>query len=194
LRTLQYHLRVEGRKVLSSNERLVAQLRRILDVRQSAERKEVGRLIQAIKSLAHATRDLSPATELCDFDSEIVISSVMSKTAWTPPNSVASGGGLDLAPSGDYEGALEAFLSLHPIDFAQLREQIRSSLTTRVQVSLPELLQEYPPRNGVLEIVAYLLIAESDGPHVVFEEFDLIHLPDSTERALRVPRIVFSNT
>jgi hypothetical protein len=194
LRTLQYHLRVEGRKVLSSNERLVAQLRRILDVRQSAERKEVGRLIQEIKRLAHATRDLSPATELYEVDTAIDIASLMSKSQWTPPVTVNFGGELDVAAGGDYEAALQAFLSLHPIDFAQLRDHIRDCLTGRVQVSLPELLEEYPPRNGILEVLAYMVIAETDGPHVVFEEFDLIELPDASDRVFRVPRIVFSNT
>lgn len=194
LRTLQYHLRVEGRKVLSSNERLVAQLRRILDVRQSAERKEVGRLIQEIKALAYATRDRSPATELNQIDTTIDLASLMSKSQWTLPVAVSFGGNLDVAHGADYEAALEAFLSLHPIDFAQLREHVRDCLTTRVQVSLPELLEEYPPRNGILEILAYMVIAETDGPHVIFDEFDLIELADSPDRVFRVPRIVFSNT
>lgn len=194
LRTLQYHLRVEGRKVLSSNERLVAQLRRILDIRQSAERKEVGRLIQEIKSLAYSTRELSPATELNQVDTVIDIASLMSKSQWTQPVTVKFGGELDLAAGGDYEDALQAFLSLHPIDFAQLRDHIRDCLTTRVQVSLPELLEEYPPRNGILEVLAYMVIAETDGPHVVFEEFDLLELPDAPDQVFRVPRIIFSNT
>lgn len=194
LRTLQYHLRVEGRKVLSSNERLVAQLRRILDVRQSAERKEVGRLLQEIKSLAHATRDLSSQAELYEVDVGISLASLMSKSQWTPPVTVDFGGVLDVATGGDYEAALQAFLSLHPIDFAQLRAHIQECLNTRVQVSLPELLEEYPPRNGILEVLAYLLIAESDGPHVIFDEFDLIELPDVADRAFRVPRVIFSNT
>jgi len=88
----------------------------------------------------------------------------------------------------------EAFLRLHPVDFDKLRENIREFLQTRVQVSLPELLSEYPPRNGILEVLAYLVIAESDGPHAIFDEFDLIELPDAPNRRFQVPRVVFSNT
>jgi hypothetical protein len=56
------------------------------------------------------------------------------------------------------------------------------------------LLAEYPPRNGILEVLAYLVIAETDGPHAIFDEFDFIELPDTPHRCFRVPRVIFSNT
>ena len=94
LRGLQLHLRVEGAKVLASNERLVAQLRRILDIRESAERKEVGRLLQEIKSLAHDAREMPVQAELMEIDGALALSSLMSKTSWTPPTVVEFGGDL----------------------------------------------------------------------------------------------------
>jgi hypothetical protein len=194
LRGLQLHLRIEGSKVLASNERLVAQLRRILDIRQSAERREVGRVLQDIKALAHQSRDQPAQTEWLDIDGPPVVFSVMSKAHWTPPTFVEFGGDLELAEGGDYHAALQSFLQLHPIDFDALRANIRTLLQSRVQVSLPELLAVHPPRNGILEVLAYLVIAESDGPHAVFAEFDLIELPDAPGRTLRIPRVVFSNT
>jgi hypothetical protein len=179
---------------LASNERLVAQLRRILDVRESAERREVGRLLQEIKSLAHESREMPAQTELLEIDGALGLSSLMSKSLWTPPTVVEFGGDLEVDGGGDYHEALEAFLRLHPVDFDKLRENIRDFLQTRVQVSLTELLMEYPPRNGILEVLAYLVIAESDGPHVIFDEFDFIELADSPRRRFRVPRVIFSNT
>jgi len=193
LRRLQFILRSEGNKVVASNERLVAQLRRVLDVRQSAERREVGRLIQEIKTLAHRTRDLPVHLELIEVDTNIEISSVMSKAPWTPATSIEFGEGLQVSEGGDYRETLAAFLRLHPVDFERLRKNIRDCLQTRVQISLPELLDLCPPRNGVLELLAYLLIADSDGPHVVFESLDLIKLPGEA-RSFRVPQIIFSNT
>jgi hypothetical protein len=180
--------------VVASNERLVAQLRRVLDVRESAERREVGRLLQEIKALAHRTRDLSPQAELLDMDASITLSSLMSKSSWTPPESVEFGGSLEVSEGGDYRETLEAFLRLHPVDFERLRQNIRDCLQTRVQISLPELLELRPPRNGILEVLAYLLIAESDGPHMVFEAFDSVEIPGQSERRYRVPQIIFSNT
>jgi len=193
LRRLQFILRSEGNKVVASNERLVAQLRRVLDVRQSAERREVGRLIQEIKTLAHRTRDLPVQLELIEVDTNIEISSIMSKAPWTPATSIEFGEGLQVSEGGDYREAFAAFLRLHPVDFERLRKNIRDCLQTRVQISLPELLDLCPPRNGVLELLAYLLIADSDGPHVVFESLDLIKLPGEA-RSFRVPQIIFSNT
>jgi hypothetical protein len=194
LRRLQSSLRAEGNKVVASNERLVAQLRRVLDVRESAERREVGRLIQEIKSLAHETRDLPSQAELLDVDAGIALLSLMSKSPWSPPASVEFGGSLEVSEGGDYRETLEAFLRLHPVDFERLRQNIRDCLQTRVQISLPELLVLRPPRNGILEVLAYLLIAESDGPHVVFNALDLIDIPGDASRHYRVPQVIFSNT
>jgi len=195
LSRLQLHLRAEGSKVLTSNERLVAQLRRILDTRESAERREVGRLLQEIKALAHESRHLPANSELLELDGPIVASSLMSKAQWSPPERIDFGGELEVdSGTGDYKSVLQAFLLLHPVDFDQLRSNIRKCLEGQVQVSLPELLEVYPPRNGILEVLAYVVIAESDGPHVIFDEFDLIDLHDLTDRRYRVPRVIFSNT
>jgi flagellar biosynthesis chaperone FliJ len=194
LRRLQSSLRAEGNKVVASNERLVAQLRRVLDVRESAERREVGRMIQEIKSLAHQTREMLPQTELLEVDVNITVASLMSKSTWAPPENVDFGGSLEISDGGDYRKTLEDFLRLHPVDLERLRRNIQSSLQTRVQITLPELLELFPPRNGILEVLAYLLIAESDGPHVVLDAFDVIDIPEQHERRFQVPQIVFSNT
>ena len=193
LRRLQFSLRTEGSKVVASNERLVAQLRRVLDARQSAERREVGRLIQEIKTLAYRARNLPTTTELIDVDSNIALSSVMSKAPWAPATNIGFGGAFQVSEGGDYRETLALFLRLHPVDFERLRQNIRDCLQTRVQIALPDLLALRPPRNGVLEVLAYLLIADSDGPHVVFESFDSIELPGEARR-FRVPQVVFSNT
>jgi hypothetical protein len=118
----------------------------------------------------------------------------MSKASWTPPESVEFGSSLEVSEGGDYRETLEAFLRLHPVDFERLRQNIRDCLQTRVQISLPELLEICPPRNGILEVLAYLFIAESDGPHMVFDAFDSVEIPGQSERRYRVPQIVFSNT
>ncbi|HOX57434.1 MAG TPA: DUF3375 domain-containing protein [Candidatus Paceibacterota bacterium] len=194
LRRLQSSLRAEGNKVVASNERLIAQLRRVLDVRESAERREVGRLIQDIKSLAHQTREMPPQAEMIELDTTLALSSLMSKSPWSPPENVEFGGSLEVSDGGDYQDTLEAFLRLHPVDFDRLRQNIRDCLQTRVQITLPELLELHPPRNGILEVLAYLLIAESDGPHIVLDGFDLLDIPGEPDRRFRVPQIVFSNT
>jgi hypothetical protein len=194
LRRLQSSLRAEGNKVVASNERLIAQLRRVLDVRESAERREVGRLIQDIKSLANQTRDIPPQTEMIELQAATALWSLMSKSPWSPPENVEFGGSLEISDGGEYQDTLEAFLRLHPVDFDRLRQNIRDCLQTRVQMTLPELLELHPPRNGILEVLAYLLIAESDGPHVVLDGFDLIEIPSEPDRRFRVPQIVFSNT
>lgn len=194
LRRLQANLRAEGNKVVASNERLVAQLRRVLDIRETAERRAIGRLIQEIKGVAHQTREMSPQAELLEIDAEMPLASLMSKSPWAPPEYVKFGDKLEISDGGDCLNALEAYLQMHPVDFERLRHNIHECLRTRVQITLPELLELRPPRNGVLEVLAYLFIAESDGPHAVLDSFDLIVLPGELRRRYQVPQVVFSNT
>lgn len=194
LRRLQASLRAEGNKVVASNERLVAQLRRVLDVRETAERRAIGRLIQDIKAVAHQTREMLPQTALLEIDDGMPLASLMSKSLWAPPEYVDFGGDLEISDGGDCREAIKAYLRMHPVDFARLRQNIQECLQTRVQISLPELLELWPPRNGILEVLAYLFIAESDGPHAVLDSFDLIDLPGELRRRYRVPQVVFSNT
>ena len=194
LRKLQSNLRAEGNRVVASNERLVAQLRRVLDVRESAERREVGRLIQELKALAHRSRDLLPQTELIEVEGRISGCSLMSKSPWSPPVTMEFGGSLEVSEGGQYRETLAALLHLHPVDFERLRRNIREVLQIRAQISLPELLLLRPPRNGILEVLAYVLIAESDGPHRVFDSIDLLKIPGESSRRYRVPQVIFSNT
>ena len=104
------------------------------------------------------------------------------------------GGSLEVSEGGQYREALAALLHLHPVDFERLRRNIREVLQTRAQISLPELLLLRPPRNGILEVLAYVLIAESDGPHRVFDSIDLLKIPGESSRRYRVPQVIFSNT
>jgi hypothetical protein len=194
LRGLQNHLRVEGAKVLASNIRLVAQLRRVLDVKQAAERREIRTVLQEIKSLCYELRELPAQIEVGEIEAEIELNSLMSRGPWEPATALNFGGVLEMNDSGDYSEMLEKFLRQHPIDFARLRKNVQECLRTRVQITLPELLEEYPVRNGIVEVLGYLVIAGSDGPHVIFDEYDWINLPETPQRVFRVPKVVYSNT
>jgi len=193
LQGLQAHLRAEGGKVLGSNERLIAQLRRILDVRESVERREVDRVLQELKTLLHERRDTSVNEVIGTVDVGVALNTLMFKAQWTPPEQVHFGSSPSCAEEPDIADTLKRLLDFHPIDFEQLRANIDECLRTQVQISLPELLVLYPPRNGILEVLAYVVIAETE-PHVIFDEVDVIQLSTQPQRRYRVPRVVFSNT
>ena len=193
LQGLQGHLRAEGSKVLASNERLIAQLRRILDVRESIERREVDRVLQELKNLLHEHRETSVHEVIGTVDIGIALNSLMFKAQWSPSEQVHFGSGPACADKADIGDTLKRLLDFHPIDFDQLRANIDECLRTQLQISLPKLLVQYPPRNGILEILAYVVIAETP-PHVIFDEMDLIELSTQPQRRYRVPRVVFSNT
>jgi len=193
LQGLQAHLRAEGGKVLGSNELLIAQLRRILDVRESVERREVDRVLQELKTLLHERRDTSVNEVIGTVDVGVALNTLMFKAQWTPPEQVHFGSSPSCAEEPDIADTLKRLLDFHPIDFEQLRANIDECLRTQVQISLPELLVLYPPRNGILEVLAYVVIAETE-PHVIFDEVDVIQLSTQPQRRYRVPRVVFSNT
>jgi hypothetical protein len=118
----------------------------------------------------------------------------MSKAQWEPVPLINFSGSLEIDHGGDYSGLLDRFLSQHPIDFARLRKNVQEQLRSRVQITLPELLEEVPLRNGIVEVLAYIVIAATDGPHVIFDDFDFVTVSGSPDRTICIPKVVFSNT
>lgn len=82
----------------------------------------------------------------------------------------------------------------HYIDDTALRDNIRRMLMSRVEVSLSELIKNYPITQGVSEVVSYLLIAIEAPQHKVdHTDTDVITIKmvNGDEKNLTIPRLVF---
>lgn len=83
------------------------------------------------------------------------------------------------------------------IDIPRLKNNIKQVLKNRPQISLPELLQEYPAEKGVAEIVAYMDIAsKNEKRHSVSadeqDEILIRNLQTGQIFKVKIPQIIFS--
>lgn len=78
-----------------------------------------------------------------------------------------------------------------------MKNNIKQVLKNRPQISLPELLQEYPAEKGVAEIVAYMDIAsKNEKRHSVSadeqDEILIRNLQTGQIFKVKIPQIIFS--
>jgi hypothetical protein len=87
------------------------------------------------------------------------------------------------------------FRALVDLNLARLRDQIRTCLLAAESVLLSQVLRRFPPREGILEVVGYLVVAMQDSQHYVpgdqFAEVQLDAAGGSREW-WRVPEVLFT--
>lgn len=95
----------------------------------------------------------------------------------------------------DAHVATDALFDHVVVDKAQLVAQVRHALQTRQQVTLGELLGEFPLEHGLAELVAYLALASEDSK-ALFDEvnYDVVRWVDggNVSRSASLPRVIFN--
>jgi uncharacterized membrane-anchored protein YhcB (DUF1043 family) len=193
---LSSRLLIEGERVVRSNERMAATLRRALESAATGEDKRLRELIREIQQFALACRTTPPRED--DFLELSIAPSMFasfSRTFWQPEAAGRLAGELTFGERAvDWE-AVDRFRALVDLNLARLREHIRTCLLAADSVLLSQVLDKFPPREGVLEIVGYLVVAMQDANHYVpGDQFADVQL-DSDEGAherWRIPEVLFT--
>jgi hypothetical protein len=92
------------------------------------------------------------------------------------------------------EDALLALYDTFFIDETLLHDNIKRLLMSRSEVTLPELVKHYPIKQGIAELVAYVLIAAQETHHTVeqnLREEITINMREGEERRVVVPQVIF---
>ena len=196
LERLSSRLLVEGERVVRSNERMAATLRRALESAATGEDRRLRELIREIQQLALACRfSPPPDDDFCDLVGPAEVFAGFSRTFWQPDvtghtvGDLAFGGGtLDLQ-------IIERFRALADLNLARLREQVRTCLVADDSVLLSQVLRRFPPRDGILEVVGYLVVATQDALHYLAKdqivEIQIAVTCGGTE-SWRVPEVLFT--
>ena len=161
-------LQNEAEKVMRTNQRLSATLRRLLDERAHAERQRVASVLRQIRGHAVALAGNPPVETVgLAVDVEMDIESPMRRSFWQEPARLES---VDLTDfEADEPDRLEAFrelAALKRLEWKTMRNRIRDLLEVYDAPTLAELLERHPPDSGVIEVLGYLQIARDDG-HLV---------------------------
>ncbi|MBU0655533.1 MAG: DUF3375 domain-containing protein [Gammaproteobacteria bacterium] len=190
-----YFLLEAGEKVFRTNAQLAEQLRKYLADQAWMEDKRILQLIRGIEKSAVAMRNSPPETaifrQFATLDQpRLAIDLVMERSLFEPKAKVALAA-VKLEEA-DESVDVQALYNQHWVDEARLRGNIRRLLHEHSQVSLAEVLQQYPLQQGLAELVAYLNLASKDAKAAVDESVEEVLPLSDAGRTVRLPRILFT--
>ncbi len=164
LKHLKRYLHVSGRKVIDSNRKLSEKISRVLSEKNMLERRRAMELIGEIRQMAYSLID----TKIKD-DGFLVIEDepyINLFDRWEPGDEKDEITNV-LFPDGTAEDDNADFKTLFDqftIDKKKLQQRIDAMLDEKGQVTLKEVIDEYPLENGLSEIAGYFSIGAS-GSH-----------------------------
>lgn len=174
--------------------RLSEQLRRYVDDQAWLEDRRIMQLLQGIEGRCLAIRDATPETDFMSLEGAIPdIRLPLDRPLYTPPLKPKISQQILL--EGEAEGDTAALFAQQTIDRTQLKANIREVLRGSAQVSLGQVLERHPLRQGLAELVTYLDLAAHDDRTLFDEEHpQLIVWQDrqGRERQASIPLIIFS--
>lgn len=165
---IRFRLLEAGEKVNSTCAQLVEQLRHYLADQAWLENRRIMEIVREIEQNAIAIRQSPPPDKgfatLSPYkpDIELPMSRGLFRPAVRPV--------IDEVPEegkADYD--TNVLYAQHYVDERELRARIRHALQNRPQISLSELVKDYPVEKGLSEVVAYLHIA-SDSDHALVNQ------------------------
>ncbi|HZR03828.1 MAG TPA: DUF3375 domain-containing protein [Burkholderiales bacterium] len=195
---LSSRLLVEGERVVRSNERMAATLRRALESAATGEDRRLREAIRETQQLALACRHAPPPDD--DFFQLIGppnAFTTFTRSFWQPDVTGHSAGDLTFAIQSLDWDVVQRFRGLVDLHLARLRDQIRVCLVADQSVLLSQVLARFPPREGILEVVGYLVVAMQDTHNYLpGDQFADVQIPISTDthEQWRVPEVLFTRT
>ena len=174
---------------------LSQQLRRFLDDKVWLENRRIMEIIHNIEAQALALRESLPKnTDFMEIDDvsasielpmERPLFSMLVKPVITDK----------ILVDDDTQISADALFGQVVVDKARLAAKLRHALQTRQQITLEELLAEFPLEHGLAELVTYLTLA-SENSKALFDDvnYDVVRWVDDSgaSRSASLPRVIFN--
>lgn len=194
LRRIHYDWLSAGEVAQRTVAHLSEQLRRYLDDQAWLQNRRVIELIRGIEQGALAVRAAPPSEAFMQLDEPSPdIELAMERPLYSPPFKprVAQ----QAIVAGDEALDTTALFEQVYVDKTLLQSRVRQALQTRHQISLADLVREYPIEQGLAELIAYLSVASDDDAAVIDDSRkQLLQWVDEhgTQRQATLPLIIFS--
>ena len=173
---------------------LSQQLRRFLDDQAWLENRRIMEIMRGIEAGALAVRQAPPAGAfMAVADTAAEIELPMERPLHRPAARPAIASLLLESGAEDLDAA--GLFSQFAVDKALLARNLRQALQQRPEITLAQLLEQYPLHQGLAELVAYLQLAAEQGA-AVDDQAEADHVrwqaADGRHKSARLPRVVFS--
>ena len=193
LARIKFYLLEAGEKVYTTSNQLVDQLRRFLDNQAWLENRRIMEIIKEIEKHAVAVKNTPPGDKFIGLDSvKQRLHLVMDRSLFTPP--VKTQLAETILEEGQAEITADPLFNQVHVDEEKLKSNIRKALQSETQISLKQLLLDFPLQKGLAELVAYLNIGTGKAKAVIDEskrERVVVETGDGTIRVVHLPRIIF---
>jgi len=201
LRNMVPALLRESDKVLKTTGRLSSTLRKLLDPKTIEDHRRLTDMLRDIKQLAAQLREAPPTHDIVEIQTTSGISSPMSRTFWKQPQVFDAPGPAEHVVDLDRARQVGAELAaMQRLDFEKLRGQITrllDELNDLDELTLEQVVERFPPRSGVLELIGYLQIAHDDGCDIIQDaskEITLVDEKTQVKTKVRLPHVVFKRS
>jgi hypothetical protein len=196
-RRIHYDWLEAGEHTQRTVAQLSQQLRRFLDDKAWLENRRIMDILHGIETKALILRDTPPVGEVMNIAGTAAeVELPLERPLYTPSIKPVITN-IDLE-AGNADVDVDALYSQVTIDKSQLVQHIRHALQERSQITLRDLTEKHPLRQGLAELIAYLQLGSEIFKTVVDEDTpDLIAWRSlgadgviSNKRA-RLPRVIF---
>ena len=197
LERLSTILLIEGERVVRSNERMATTLRRALESAATGEDRRLRELTHEIQQLAIISRTRPPSEEnFIELVGPPDVFSSFSRSFWQPDRVGNVSDSFSFADGVLDSSIVNRFHALADLQLGRLREHVRSCLVVADSVLLSEILGRFPPREGILEVVGYLVIAAQTPSHYIApDQYTSVHVGAVNNPKLwRVPEVLFTRS
>lgn len=172
-------LQKEAEKVMRTNQRLSATLRRLLDARAHAEHQRISELLRDVRTLAMSYTATPQSDDVgLSLDLDLAIESPFRRTFWSEPARFEAVALTGFEPdAAERQDAFQQLAALRRLNWNEMRENIHRMLALELAPTLGSLLSIHPPDAGVVEIVGYVQIAAEDGHLIDAEARETVYIP-----------------
>lgn len=164
--------------VQDAYRRISGQLRRIVEEQSLRETRYLMELLGDIRASAYHCREEPPEGTLLEWEENLRINNLMEAGFWEPP----AGGEFQTirtGAEGEEEDVLDVLRRIgKPLDLPRFRQRIDDLLRERPQVSLREVVECHPLKDGAVDLLCYLAVAAEREETLIHdtirERFDLV--------------------
>ena len=192
LKNLKFDLLNNAQKISKTTNRLVEQLRRFLDDKVWLEHKKILELCKSIQKSAIEVKQNPPKQRVfMEIDgTKVPVDSVFEKRLFT----IKEKSEFTHEINEQKETVdLSDFYNIFYVDEEKLKQNINYFLQIKTQVSLEEVVQKFPVKNGIAELISYLSLAKKDENSLIYEESITLEIEDENgyKKRVKMPKVVF---
>ena len=192
LKGLKYDLLVNARKITKVSTKLIEQLRRFIDDRVYIEHKKIVELCNSIEKSAIAIKHNPPKNRdvMRVSEAKVKVDSVFEKSLFVPKKEQKFEN--EVVESID-EVNIDALYDIFYVDEEEIKSNIDYFLQIEPQCVLSKIVQKFPIKKGISELIVYLSIAKNSNSIIDEQEKEIIDIvgSDGVKRLVKVPKIVF---